>query len=98
MGIGEGLGVAAEAGELGALDGAVAEGGGELLLRHAEHLLGGEVEHTLSSLKFGVRCGGGLAIVGASDLTLVAAVEVIPYFLVHPFGETFGSVFDGLAR
>ena len=33
FGIGEGLGIAAEAGELGALDGAVAEGGGELLLR-----------------------------------------------------------------
>ena len=43
FGIGEGLGIAAEAGELGALDGAVAEGGGELLLRHIEHLLGGEV-------------------------------------------------------
>lgn len=92
------MGVAAEAGELGALDRAVAEGGGELLLRHAEHLLGGEVEHALSGLKFGVRCGGGVAIVGASDLTLVAAVEVIPNFLGHPFGETFGSVFDGLAR
>ena len=72
------MGVAAEAGEFGALDGAVTEGGGELLLRHAEHLLGGEVEHALSGLKFGVRCGNGVAIVGARDLTLVATVEVIP--------------------
>lgn len=92
------MGVAAEAGELGALDGAVAEGGGELLLRHAEHLLGSEVEHALSGLKFGVRRGGGVAIVGASDLTLVAAVEVISYFLVHPFRELLGAVFNGLAR
>ena len=37
------MGIATEAGEFGALDGAVAEGGGELLLRHVEHLLGGEV-------------------------------------------------------
>ena len=92
------MGVAAEAGEFGALDGAVAEGGGELLLRHAEHLLGSEVEHALPGLKFGVRCGSGVAIVRASDLTLVATIKVIPNFLVHPFGETFGAVFDGLAR
>lgn len=69
-------GVAEEAGEFGALDGAAGKDGGELRLSHMATFIGSEGEERRArAQRIYDRLGGGIGIVGANGGTGVTTVE-----------------------
>lgn len=75
--LGEGGGVASEAGKFGALYSGVAENSGEGGLIERKNLFGREAEDIGPWQKFGYFGYGGCGVVGTCFLTFIAAVYMI---------------------
>ena len=72
------------------------EDAAELLLRHVEDGLSIELQKFVAGLEFRHMIAGGMAVVWATQLALVAAVNPVANYIAHPLGQ-LAAVLDGQA-
>ena len=89
--------ISSQSGKFGSLYRTVGENAAELFLSHREDVVAGERQQFGLGLELGRGVAGGLTVVRAALLALVAAVNAVAYHACHPLGQV-ALVLDGEAR